>query len=107
MPGPVIAPNGLFADFGVISSPLALTVDDAHSVIADPSGSIRTIQLNATPSDGETYQVSNVGGGANTILLKQGALAPTIVSIAPNQAAIVQYDSALGVYIVWGKVALI
>jgi len=106
MPGPVISPNGLFADFSVISTPLALTADDAHQVVCDPNAGAVVIQLNTTPSDGETYAISNTGGVGSTVALL-GKAGAALVTLAVNQAIWLQFDSAVDQYLIWGKVALI
>lgn len=108
-PGPVIAPDALFADFSVISSPLALAnANDAHTVICAPVGTVIVQLNNDNPTDGETYKISNLGGsGTPIVLIKRGLISATLVSLADDQAAWLQYDSAAGEYLLWGKFALV
>lgn len=104
MPGPVIAPDALFADFGVISAPLVLTKEDAHQIILDPDGGSPDIELNTSPTDGESYAISNTSTGTATIKGKAGT---SVATVEASRAVFLQYDSAAGEYLAWGKITLV
>jgi hypothetical protein len=106
LPGPVISPDFAVADFAIISSPLTLSQSSAHNLKCDGNGGAVIINLNTSPSFGEKYTISHVGG-AGSVLNVNGKAGGLIVSVATMTATTLFYDFVSGDYVVWGTVTIL